>query len=337
MIKKQKIKVVWICHFTNEQIQNKLKVRKRIAEFAPWITIGINEARKRDDIELHVVSPHRWITGNQEFVIDGINYHFFNSEIPLFGRHWPVFFRFDIISNFYFNKKKVRRFVDSIKPDIIHLHGFENAYYSSSILQFYNRFPILTTVQGFISLSTIDGAKRKAIDYRIKIEKEIICSLKNFGVRTEKMKYEILKYNNRAAFFWHEYFLNTPSEIETVPENEKKYDLIFFASVAKDKGVEDLIIATGILAQELPQIKTAIIGKANIDYLNSLKQLTVKNKCTKNIDFLGFLPKQEDVYQVLMSSKVCVLPTYNDVIPGTIIESMNRGIPVVSYLSLIHI
>lgn len=327
----KKIKVVWICHFSNNSIQKKLKVRKKISEFAPWISLGIEEVRKRNDIELHIISPHRWISGKKEFIIDNIYYHFFNSGIPFYGRHWTSFFRFDLITNYYFNKLSVRKFVNSIKPDIIHLHGLENAYYSSTILQFLNRIPVIATIQGFISLQNTNDNFSKENAYRIKIEKEILRSIKNVGVRTEAMKHEVLKYNKEAIFFWHEYFLNTPTIKNPISENEKKYDLIFFARVTKDKGVEDLIIATGILIENFPQIKVAIIGGANIDYLNTLKQLVAKNKCVKNIDFLGFLPKQEDVYEVLMKSKVCVLPTYNDIIPGTIIESMFRRVPVVSY------
>jgi len=145
------LRVAWICHFSNVEIQNRINPKKKINEFAPWITKGIEEVKKRDDIELFVVSPHRWIDKEVNFTEDNIHYYFFNSGIPYYGRHWPGFFRLDLLTNFSVNKWKVKRIINRIKPDIIHLHGIENSYYSSTILQFINKYPILATVQGFIS------------------------------------------------------------------------------------------------------------------------------------------------------------------------------------------
>lgn len=39
------LRVAWICHFSNQAIQERLGVRRPIHEFAPWITIGIEEAK----------------------------------------------------------------------------------------------------------------------------------------------------------------------------------------------------------------------------------------------------------------------------------------------------
>ncbi len=326
-----KLKVVWICHFTNENIQNKLNVRKKINEFAPWITLGIEEAKKRKDIELHIVAPHRWIIRNKEFIEENIHYHFFNPGIPICGRHWPRFFRWDILTNFYHNKLKVKRYIQKINPDIIHLHGIENAYYSSTVLQFNNKNPIIVSIQGLNTLLKIDNLNNLNKRKEIKIEIESLKTYTNFGVRTKEMMNHIKNYNNQAVFYWHEYFLNIPKEHKYPLIVNKQYDIIFFARVSKAKGVEDLIKVTGLLKKEFPNIKTAIIGSTSKEYLNFLTKLAHQYKCNENIDFLGFQPTQEDVYKILLQSKICVLPTYNDTIPGTIIESMYRRIPVVSY------
>jgi len=51
----------------------------------------------------------------------------------------------------------------------------------------------------------------------------------------------------------------------------------------------------------------------------------------KNIEFLGFLATQEELHEVVSNAKICVLPTYNDILPGTIIESLFLKIPVIAY------
>ena len=53
--------------------------------------------------------------------------------------------------------------------------------------------------------------------------------------------------------------------------------------------------------------------------------------CLNNINFLGFQNSQEDVYEYLYKSKIAILPTYNDNVPGLVIESMLRKVPVVTY------
>ena len=83
MMPDSKIKVVWICHFSNPQIRKRLKFKnsfirkKELFDFAIWNTNGIKEFEKFDDIELHVISPHAYISNIQEFNINGIYYYFF--------------------------------------------------------------------------------------------------------------------------------------------------------------------------------------------------------------------------------------------------------------------
>ena len=145
------MKIVWLCHFSNEKVQEILKPRKKIGEMASWIFSLIDLFEGLSSIELHVVSPHEYIKSDSNFELNGIYYHFFNAHIPFLGRHWPVIFKFDYWTDFFFNKTKIRKIINRINPDLIHLHGAENAYYSSSIIQFKDKYPILVTIQGFVS------------------------------------------------------------------------------------------------------------------------------------------------------------------------------------------
>ncbi len=176
----KKLKVIWICHFTNADIQNQLKSRKRIPEFAPWITLGIKEVKNRSsEIELHIISPHRWISGIKEFQDENVFYHFFNPGIPWYGRHWPYFFRWDSYTGFRSNRIRIEKFAKMINPDIIHWHGAENAYFTSSFFDLMNSYPNLVTIQGFISLALSDAtnANNKITNVHKKgvaIEKKIL-------------------------------------------------------------------------------------------------------------------------------------------------------------------
>ena len=325
------LKIVWICHFTNSQIQLKLNPLRKLNEIAPWISLGIDEVKKNKAIELHIISPHRWISGVREFRDENIFYHFFNSGIPYYGRHWPRFFRFDIWTNFLYNRYIIKKLTLRINPQIVHLHGFENAYYSSSILDLFILYPTIVTVQGFSSLQIPDEKINGANKIRMLFEKRIMKNIKNFGVRDHAMKELIIKHNPNAKFFYHEYFMNIPDKNSESRSYGYLYDLVYFARISKEKGIEDLIKVVGKLKLTKPDIRVAIMGSSAPLYLGYLKNMAKDIGCLDNFDFLGFQKSQEDIYEKLYKSKIAVLPTYNDNVPGLVIESMLRKVPVVTY------
>jgi glycosyltransferase involved in cell wall biosynthesis len=320
-----KIKVAILCHFTNIEIQKHLPLRKSVKEFAPWIFSTINELQNRKDVEIHIISPHEYLIRNISFKINNIYFHFFTTGIPIIHRHWPGFFRLDYLTNFRNNTNKIKKIINKISPDLIHLYGAENAYFASSFMHYIHR-PHLVTIQGFLYL--VSSLKLTyMIRKRVAIETEIYSKAKNFGIRYSFMEDEIKKLNPEPKFFWHHIPVNV-----YVPESfEKTYDLVFFARLTKVKGVEDFIKAIGLIAKLMPDIKAKIIGPASEHYRNYLKELAIKSGSSENIEFLGFINTQNELHEIVAKAKICVLPTYNDTVPGTIVESMMLGTAVVSY------
>jgi len=317
-----KIKVVWLCHFTNIAIQDIIKPSKRINEFAPWIPPYLDLVKAINNIELHVVSPHEYIRGTKYFVNEGVHYYFYNAHMPIIGRHWPGFFKWDYISNFWSNKRIVKKLVKKINPDLIHLHGAENAYFTSTSLQFFDKYPIIFTLQGFISLaSEVRSSQTKK---RILIEKQILSKITHAFYATQTMKQQLLSYNSDLKLFWNDYPMGKIDSFET----PKRFDIVFFARITRDKGIGDLIKALAILKQKKEDITLCVIGGGKLD---EWKNLAKENNVYDNIFWAGFLPTQNDVHLMASEAKICVLPTYHDMIPGTIIESMFLKVPVVAY------
>lgn len=315
-----KIKVVWLCYFSNKEVQDLLNPRKRVGEIAPWISSMIPLFDNDDRVELHVVSEHRWIGRNRHFSINGVHYHFYNRGIPFIGRHWPGFLRLDTFNDYYVIRRKVAKIIHAIKPDLIHLHGAENEF-CTSIIQFHSVYPVFITIQGFISKSM---ASSNVVNLRKKKEIEIIQKFQHFGYRTQTMGEDIKAINPDAILHWHHY----PSKIIFPIDVEKKYDLVFFARICKDKGIEDLLEAVGILKKHKPEISLCVIGGGNY---NQFEQMANSLGISDNVEWAGFLPTQEDVHKVASTARVSVLPTYHDIISGTILESMFLKLPVVAY------
>lgn len=317
-----KIKVVWLCHFTNSTVQEKIKANKKINEYAPWIPPYIELIKELKDIELYVISPHEYISGVKTFISEEVNYYFYNAHMPLIGRHWPGFFKWDYISNFNSNKRITKRIVNGIKPDLIHLHGAENAYFCSSILQFFDKYPIIFTLQGLIS-STSEKSFFQ-VKKRIEIEKIILTKISHAFYSTETMKSQLISFNPKMHFYWNDYPLELIEKIEI----SKKFDIVFFARITRDKGIGDLIKALAIVKKHIRNISLCVIGGGQPDYF---KKMAEDENVSENIYWAGFLPTQKEVHLMASEARISVLPTYHDMIPGTIIESMFLGLPVVAY------
>ncbi len=153
---------------------------------------------------------------------------------------------------------------------------------------------------------------------------------KFFGVCTEEMIKIIKQLNPNARFFIHEY----PKSVNYTKKNNSlsKFDLIFFARICKDKGIEDLLEAISLVKFKIkPDVTLHVIGSASLSYINYLKKITINLNIEKNVKFLGFFNTQQEIHKYALNAKLCVLPTYHDTIPGTISESMFMKIPVVAY------
>jgi glycosyltransferase involved in cell wall biosynthesis len=320
---KKKIKVVWLCHFTNAEVQSRIKPSKQIGEFAPWIPMSKRIFEEFSGCELHIISPHEYLRGIKKYNEKGIYYYFYNAHMPFTGRHWPALFKWDYITNFRKNKRVTKKLVKKIKPDIIHLHGAENAYYSSTFLQFIDKYPCILTLQGFISKSS--SPKTKQITKRIETEVDILKRNKNVFYRTKTMANDIKAFNPAINMYWNTY---PKKEIAPIPNVSKKWDLVFFARISIDKGIEDLLKAVSFIKRKKNDISLCVIGSGHIE---PYKLLASNLGISENITWAGFLPTQDDVHQLASQARISVLPTYHDIISGTILESMFLKIPVVAY------
>ncbi|MDY0150874.1 MAG: glycosyltransferase family 4 protein [Candidatus Cloacimonas sp.] len=313
------MRIVWLCHFTTSEIQDIIKPLHPVNPFAPWISNTIKSFENRDEVDLHIVSPHRFITRKKEFVLRGIHYSFYPAGMPFWGRQWPSFFRWDLFTKYSSVKNCVSKIITRVHPDVIHLQGAENPYYSIAILQFLKKYPVLVNLQrmnvDFEYPNTLEGRFRK------RVEKEILTQFNHFSIRTNIMEADLLSVNPSAVTHWVRYSI----PILEPKHVDKLYDIVFFARVSPTKGIEDLLQAAVLLDKKL---SVCIIGAVEQAYRSMLTETYGKSL---DMVWLGNLPVHEQVFIEASKAKISVLPTHQDIIPGTIIESMMLGLPVVSY------
>ena len=323
----KKITVVWLCHFSNQEMKDFFHT-PHVKEMAPWINNLIESFQDRTDVELHIVAPNIFTNKRQDVKIKNVQYHFYQHTSYFIPQKVYRLLRFETQTNYYFVKKRIEKIIKNINPDIIHLHGAENPYYSAGILPLIKYFPTLVTIQGFIR----NTSERNSIiiNKRIEIEEAILKRAMHIGVRTKEMSKTALEINPKTVLHFHRYKGLIPTYMKE-SSIESTFDIIFFARVCKDKGIEDLLEALALVRKEKPEVLLHVIGSAYKSYLQHLKNKTKQLNIETNVKFLGFMESQKDVYKHAINARICVLPTYHDIISGTIIESMLMKLPVVAY------
>ncbi len=339
----QKLKIAWLCHFSNDDVRNILPLSKRrlynflrllsgrqhseYYDFAPWVTNLIREFEKLDDIELHIIAPfHGLKTLTYEFELSNIYYHFFQPDIPLL--HIP-YDRLNVkyIPQFYINRLYIRRFLKKIRPDLVNLIGSENPYYSTGALDIKD-MPVYVSAQTVYTnparLKYSDSVVKINWDTELKIHKKEVY----FGCGGRMHRDLILK-NNPAAIIFKMFFpVEKPKKITNVP---KVFDFVFFAGIAKKKGVEDAIDALAIVKKTKSNVTLNIVGNCPAAYKNALVNKVKDLNLAENVSFNDYFPDHTDMHQHVVQGHFALLPVKLDVIPGSVIEAIYLGLPVVTY------
>lgn len=131
--------------------------------------------------------------------------------------------------------------------------------------------------------------------------------------------------------------LNHNSKIKILPlgidqrfrPQQKKFPLpsaVFLGRLVKMKGVETAIYAAADITHRLPEFHLYIIGTADTQYQQYLKQLVAKFGINKNVTFCGQLPENEK-YKFLSRAHFLFHPSYKEGFGLTVLEAGLVGTP----------
>lgn len=348
MEKKGRLKVVYICHFSNELIRHRLclnsyrnvnilrkyiGVKPKIYEdFAPWVSnILYQSPNYYKELDTYVISPHKGMKRSlEEFQDNGIHYSFYKSRPSrIFLELDKRIFKGRLVS-YKKNRKVVESLIRQISPDIIVLIGTENPYYSSTVLDI-DGIPI------FILCQTVFNNPEHKCGYdevtyfkRSSVENLLINKTEYCGVYNDKHK-ELLRKNGYKGYIFNFYW---PSGKPYVADSvkTKQFDFINFANgMSWNKGYHDCINALAIVKRKYPNIQLALVDKGPESVKKELIQLIEKNNLSQNITFIPFFEKKTDLLQFLHNVRFAVLPCKVDHISGTMHQAMGQGLPLVVY------
>ena len=344
------MKVVLLCHYWSDEMAEMVGRKHYFRELSPWIQETLNLFKGKDDVDYHVVAPNYASNETLECERDGIHYHFYHySPTWLSKLTAPIIKRTvkhsepykiaerlaNTLTGFRTPAKTAAAIIREINPDLIHLYGSENPDYAAPAIELMKEYPVILTLQGYAYLQTPSKMllERMFYNYRVKFESLINNHVKYFATSL-KISPQGFKDRKPGHFNGCEalYYVTAITKIPKVDASkvEKKYDLVFYARIDINKGVEDLIEVVAELKSVGRPLKTLVMGRGSEGYISQLKE-TIKEKGLEEIiNFAGFIENHEDVYKFAAQAKVMVLPTHNDGIPNTVREAMFMKLPVVA-------
>lgn len=346
----KKIKVVWLCHFSNPDTRNIIQIEKSYYkkilcsllhrpckvwdDFAIWNTNAIKQFEKFPDIDLTVVFPYAGVEGKvQKHEIRGIHYVAFRSEddhlldslkLKLFKKHNRSFRK---------NRSIIASIISDIKPDIVHVIGAENPYYSIAALDIPDEIPSIVSLQTLMSdpafLANFPISK-ESYKYHSELEKQIIC----------KSRYLCSKIGRYRSIVWSKIkkdavFLNLSLAVGVdIDERpcEKEFDFVYFAADIS-KACDYAIEAFAIAYERHPGLTLNVSGSYTHDYKAHLDKRLQELGIQGQVRFTGSVATHDEVIAQIKKSRFALLPLKVDMISGTIREAMACGLPVVTTIT----
>ncbi len=121
-------------------------------------------------------------------------------------------------------------------------------------------------------------------------------------------------------------------DLESNPEKEKIFTVVFLGVLSKDKGIEDAVKTFSIL-KDLGQFQFWVVGRAETHrYESHIKQIVKKLGLQASVKFWGFV-SQEEKFRLLARSHILINPSIREGWGLVNIEANYYQTPVVAYSS----
>jgi glycosyltransferase involved in cell wall biosynthesis len=113
---------------------------------------------------------------------------------------------------------------------------------------------------------------------------------------------------------------------DSVPAQEKVFDVVWMGRVHRQKGIDDLMQALQFLARNFPDFRALLIGNLKPALGARVEELGL----AANVEFCGYLSGAEK-FRRLKSARLFLMPSRHEGLPIVVGEALACGLPVVAY------
>ena len=112
------------------------------------------------------------------------------------------------------------------------------------------------------------------------------------------------------------------------PKNvKKKYDVILHSRMLRDKGIYEYIESIKIIIKK-KNIKALLLGSPDNKNYASIGEVKLEKWNSEKI--VEWVPFTENVRDYLNQSKICILPSYREGLPKSLLEAASCGLPIIT-------
>lgn len=215
--------------------------------------------------------------------------------------------------------------LNAFKPDVVHTH-LNGALYCAPWIAFHD-VKMLHTLHN-VPEKEAGRIRRCLMRILFKMGKAIPVAISETNRRMTSNYYDLALGAVEAIV--NPVDLDDATARATQSNARKDYDFINVARFESQKNHEGLVRAVRALVDlnqnnSISKVRVALVGQGPL--LTRIQDLVEDLGLSKNIFFLG---QRDDVYDLLMSSKVFILPSNYEGLPMTILEAMAVGLPVLA-------
>lgn len=209
--------------------------------------------------------------------------------------------------------KEMRRKIAEENIDVVHFHTAQKgSFYRKAILAWF--VPRDINVIFHMHASQFDSFYQEA------------SKVHQWLIRHLFSRADLVVALSREWQLFYQEMLQTPVKVipNAVPMPERYYyanqsnKVITLGKVGTRKGTADLIET----ARQLPELAFYIYGDGEADEYRSLAQ----KQCVTNVHFMGWIDSKEKA-ALFADSGIHFLPSYQEGLPMSILESMSFGVP----------
>jgi len=332
-------KIVWTINSIFPDAAEKLGVS--LGEKGHWLYSLFNSIKDelKNKVSFHIIHFKHGLKEQQIFQKDEVTYYL----LPLKT--------YSYLNNYKNELKSLKGIITSIKPDLVHIHGTEDAY---GLITKEIDIPVIISIQGIrneiIKYYFSDIKKKEYVKIILKYRDwSMLKNLLSWKIKT-KHEREIIKANNYfigRTFFDqacikamnpsanyltgedHRIIRSEFYQSDWKLENSDKYRIHTTLSESPYKGIFLLLSSIEIIKQIYPEIQVYIAGTFKGAIGKEVKYQIRKKKLNNNFCFLGRC-NADQLINSMLKSRLFVLPSFIDNSPNSLQEAQILGMPVVA-------
>lgn len=325
-VRTRPLKVAWLATYPVQQLAPALALARRPdgAHPSSWIVNLSRALAQRDDVELHLITLSQYVPASQTVAQGMITFHVIRSAVPFTHRGYPPWWQWDVLTGFRADRRRLRRVLAQIEPDLVHGHGTEGPY---ALAAAQSGRPAVVSMQGIIAEI---GRLHPVFRYRrvAGLEAAAVRQARFFTCRTAYDTGFVRTLNPTARIFTIHEAVN-PVFFSSDKPSAGAPMLLFVGSLVPWKGLDLLVEALAMVRRACPDVSLRVVGTGSDAAQKHYRQLIEQRGLAQAVEFLGFQPAAE-IARLHREAQIFVLPSQNDNSPNALAEAMVSGLPVIA-------